>query len=62
MKNENQYHRHLANPPHSTLKDRLLEAYIRWDDYSPAQTEKAAKIIGFLTGGFFMLLVYVVFG
>lgn len=48
MQHENQYHRHAINPPRTTLKDRLIEAYIRWDDYSPEQSEKVAKIVGLL--------------
>jgi hypothetical protein len=58
MTTQNQYHRHASNPPRSTLKDRLIEAYIRWDDYAPDQSEKVAKIVGFVSGGVFMLFVY----
>lgn len=62
MTTQNQYHRHASNPPRSTLKDRLIEAYIRWDEYSPHQTEMVAKIVGFISGGAVMILVYAVCG
>ena len=58
MKQINQYHRHVSNPVRSTLKDRLLEALIRWDDYAPDQSEKAAEIAGFVVGVVSMLFVY----
>ena len=62
MKHINQYHRHVSNPVRSTLKDRLLEALIRWDDFAPEQVEKVAKITGFVSGGALMLLVYAMCG
>ena len=58
MNHINQYHRHVSNPVRSTLKDRLLEALIRWDDYAPDQSDKAAKIAGFVAGVVSMLFVY----
>ena len=58
MIHENQYHRQASNPQRTTLKDRLIEAYIRWDDYAPDQSEKAAKIAGFVAGVVSMLFVY----
>ena len=61
MIHKNQYHRHASNPPRSTVKDRLIEAYMRWDDYAPERSEKVAKIVGFAAGGVFMLLVYALF-
>lgn len=62
MNHINQYHRHVSNPVRSTIKDRLLTALIRWDDFAPHQVEKAAKIAGFVSGGLLMLLVYAVCG
>ena len=58
MKHINQYHRQVANPVRPTLKDRLLTALIRWDDFAPHQVEKAAKIAGFVSGVVAMLFVY----
>ena len=48
----------IENTPLIMLIDTALEAYIRWEDFSPEKAEKLARCVGFIGGVIFGSLVF----
>ena len=48
----------IENTPFIILIDTALEAYIRWEDFSPEKAERLACRVGFIGGVIFGSLVF----